>query len=106
MAEELKVEPDRLDTFATKLKELASDHTQATPYAQKWLNVDDAGGVFLTGVADTLRDILSDLESNFKTLASVTESSAAELVKAAQMYRTTDAARAAALDKTYVEEGE
>jgi hypothetical protein len=103
VTEELKVEPDQLDTFASKLKQLATEHTQATPYVQQWLKVDDgAGGVFLTGVVDTLSQILTDLESNFATLTSVTEGSAAELVKSAQMYRSTDHTTAAALDKTYV----
>ncbi|MGC4994575.1 type VII secretion target [Nocardia salmonicida] len=103
MTEELKVEPDQLDTFANKLKQLATDHTQATPYVQQWLKVDDgAGGVFLTGVVDTLGQILTDLESNFATLTSVTEGAAAELLESAQMYRSTDHATAAALDKTYV----
>lgn len=102
MTDDLRVEPDRLDAFATKLKQLAADHTQATPYAQKWLKVDDgSGGVFVTGVVDTLGQILTDLETNFTTLKSVTEASAAELNKAAQMYRSTDYATAAALDKTY-----
>lgn len=31
VTEELKVEPDQLDTFANKLTQLAAEHTQATP---------------------------------------------------------------------------
>ncbi|WP_345498460.1 type VII secretion target [Nocardia callitridis] len=103
MAEELKVEPDRLDAFATKLTQLATEHAQAAPYAKQWLNVDNAaGGAFLPGVIDTLHQVLGQLETNFATLKSVTEGSAAELVKSAQMYRTTTHATAAALDQTYV----
>ncbi|MFF0543212.1 type VII secretion target [Nocardia thailandica] len=106
MTEEFQVKPDKLDAFADRLGQLATDHAQAAPYAQKWLTVDDgAGGVFLTGVVDTLAQIRDDLADRLSTLSTVTSGSAAELVKAAQMYRTTDRATAAALDQTYVGAG-
>lgn len=102
MTGELRVEPDQLDVFAARLKQLASDHSRVAPYAREWLNIDNsAGGAFLPDVVDTVHQLLRDLESNLATLGDVTEGSAAELSRSATMYRTTDYATAAALDKTY-----
>ncbi|MFD3592193.1 type VII secretion target [Nocardia sp. NPDC058640] len=100
--DELEVDPSQLEEFASKLRTLATDHEQATPYAQQWLNIDEsAGGAFLPSVSGTVQQLLQDLKANFATLGTVTSTAASELDKSATMYRTTDYATAAALDKTY-----
>ncbi|MFC4124105.1 type VII secretion target [Nocardia rhizosphaerae] len=102
MADDLKVEPDKLDSFAGVLATLATENGQATTYAKQWLEVEDnAGGLFFPTVANTLHQLLSALETNLATLGTITQNSSTELTGAAQMYRTTDYATAAALDKTY-----
>ncbi|WP_336085284.1 type VII secretion target [Nocardia sp. SSK8] len=104
MTKELKVEPDKLDTFAGVLTTLANDHAKAAPYAQSWLKVDaDTGGLLFPTIAGTLNQLLGELETNLASLGTATQGSSAELTKAAQMYRTTDYANAAALDATYVD---
>lgn len=103
MAEELKVEPDKLDKFAGSLTELGNDHSQAAPYARSWLKLDESvGGLMFPPVASTLNRLLDEIESNLNSLGVATRSSSSELTRSAQMYRTTDYANAAALDKTYV----
>lgn len=103
LTQDFRVEPGELDTFAGKLSALVADHSQAGPYAGRWLTLaDNAGGLMFPEMATKIGGLLAALESNLATLGTVTANSSAELTLSAEMYRTTDRARAAELDKTYV----
>lgn len=98
---EFKVEPDDLDESARHLWRLGQENSQTVSYAEKWLNVQESGGLILTPVLDRLQEVCEELKSNYERLGSVTDSSATELTNAATMYRNTDNSTAASLDRTY-----
>ncbi|WP_328392145.1 type VII secretion target [Nocardia sp. NBC_00416] len=102
MTEPLAVDPNALDTLATTLQQLAADNdAKVGPYLKEWLDVpDDVGGIVPT-VAQAAHDVRDALTPNYATLGRITAAAAAELTKTATMYRTTDGATAAALDRTY-----
>jgi hypothetical protein len=100
MTGKFKVEPNALDTLSGKLKKLADDNAQVGSYIKEWLDVKgDVGGIF-PQIASAIQQIRADLEPNYTTLGQLTADSATELTKAAQVYRTTDRARAEELDRT------
>ncbi|MGW0048293.1 type VII secretion target [Nocardia cyriacigeorgica] len=104
MTKELKVEPDALDGWSTTLRQLATDNIQAEKYLREHVELsDDQAGLIFGRVVETIRQVRADLEANYAQLGTLTSQSADELSRSAQMYRTTDHATAAALDRTYPE---
>jgi uncharacterized protein YukE len=104
MPEELDVDPDEVDKFATSLKKLADENASATAYIDKWLVVDNTvrgdGGLIRLGLG-AISEAYDKLKPNYETLGMLSAAAATELTAVAQMYRTTDKANAAALDRTY-----
>ncbi|WP_167460398.1 type VII secretion target [Nocardia brasiliensis] len=101
MTDNFSVEPDVLDRVSSRLHKLSTDNAQANQYIDGWLDVrGDVGGVF-PNVAATIQHIRAELTTNYAELGRITSESADELGNAAQMYRSTDRARAAELDRTY-----
>ncbi|WP_433663056.1 type VII secretion target [Nocardia sp. CA-128927] len=102
MADDLTVEPATLDGLSTKLKQLGTDNAQSEAYLKEHVDLSrDQAGVIFGRVADTIQQLRADLASNYEKLGRLTTQSGDEVAKAAQMYRTTDRATAAALDRTY-----
>lgn len=101
MSDQFNAEPDNLDKFATSLRELAGEATTAANYVDKWFTVSSGQtGVYLE-VKQTIDQIRTDLEANFKQLQELAGNSSDGIAKAVQVYRTTDHDRAAQLDSTY-----
>lgn len=104
MAEELEVDAVEIDKFAAILKKLADENANATAYIDKWLRVDNTvwgdGGLIRLGLG-AISEAYSALKPNYETLGRLSEAAATELTAVAQMYRTTEKANAAALDRTY-----
>ncbi|MBF6333883.1 type VII secretion target [Nocardia transvalensis] len=101
MAEEFRVEPDDLDKLAGAFRDLAGQAAAASGHATKWFDVSAAETGIYVEVKRIVDQMRQNLEDNYNHLRTLAESSATELGKAAQMYRTTDRASAARLDATY-----
>ncbi|WP_405181609.1 hypothetical protein OG225_11090 [Nocardia sp. NBC_01377] len=107
MSETLKVDPVALDTFVEALRTLAEANANVATYLDKWLDLDNTvwgdGGLIRTGLS-AVAEAHNKLKPNYVTLGTLgtlAESAATELTKVAQVYRTTDRARADELDSTY-----
>ncbi|WP_039821537.1 type VII secretion target [Nocardia testacea] len=104
MPEELEVDPDQVEKFSASLKKLADENASATAYIDKWLVVDNSvwgdGGLIRLGLG-AISEAYDKLKPNYETLGRLSAAAATELTAVAQMYRTTDRANAAALDRTY-----
>ncbi|MCX0270162.1 type VII secretion target [Nocardia zapadnayensis] len=104
MPEELDVDPDKVDKFSASLRRLADENASATAYIDKWLAVDNTvwgdGGLIRLGLS-AISEAHAQLKPNYETLGRLSAAAATELAAVAQMYRTTDRANAAALDRTY-----
>lgn len=106
MTDEFKVDPDDVDKFSAAMKRLGDGNAAAAAYIDKWLAVDNTvwgdGGLIRVGLG-AISEAHDKLKSNYEALGKLAEAAAAELANAAQMYRTTDKARAEELDRTYSE---
>ncbi|MFI7526320.1 hypothetical protein [Nocardia salmonicida] len=104
MSESFKVEPDAVDTFAASLRTLAEANANVATYLEKWLVLDNTvwgdGGLIRTGLS-AVSEAHDKLAPNYVALGTLAEAAATELAKVAQVYRTTDKARADELDRTY-----
>lgn len=104
MPEELEVDPDEVDKFSASLKKLADENASATTYIDKWLVADNSvwgdGGLIRLGLG-AISEAYDKLKPNYETLGMLSAAAATELAAVAEMYRTTDQANAAALDRTY-----
>lgn len=102
MSKPLKVEPSALHEMSAKLGTLAGENMRAENYVKEWVSPsDNAGGRILSMVTSALEDLQSDLEENYRRLGYIVSGSSVQVGNAAYMYQTTDAANAAALDRTY-----
>ncbi|MEV0061850.1 type VII secretion target [Nocardia sp. NPDC050718] len=101
MTYEFKVTPDDLDKTSSQLAALATGSAKAVDYAKQNLDVEGNSGLALKPVIDRVVEICADLAENYTRLGTITSTAAAELAKAATMYRTTDRNFAEQLDKTY-----
>ena len=104
MSETFKVDPAAVDTFAVALQKLAEANAQVATYLEQWLVLDNTvwgdGGLIRTGLS-AVAEAHEKLKPNYATLGTLTDAAATELTKVAQVYRTTDRARADELDRTY-----
>ncbi|CCF66141.1 type VII secretion target [Nocardia cyriacigeorgica] len=103
MTDELKVEPDDLDSYATILRDLSGQAGTAKKYVSSYFDIDGEQSrlfFFVKGMVDQIRQ---DLEANYDKLARLADASSIELVNSSQMYRTTDHNHAKQLDAQYVE---
>ncbi|MBF6097212.1 hypothetical protein IU438_06650 [Nocardia cyriacigeorgica] len=103
MTDELKVEPDDLDRFATVLRDLSGQADTAKKYVSSYFDIDGEQSrlfFFVKGMVDKIRQ---DLEANYDKLARLSDASSIELVNSSQMYRTTDHSHAKQLDAQYME---
>lgn len=104
MTDKFSVAPAEVDRFSASLKKLAQDNASTEAYLKQWLEVDAGafgdGGLFPIG-AKAIRAALEKLQPNYAALGQLTDAAGIELSNAAQVYRTTDSARAAELDATY-----
>lgn len=108
MPEAFKVDPAAVDTFAAALKALTEANADVATYLDKWLVLDNTvwgdGGLIRTGLS-AIAEAHNKLKPNYATLGGLTEAAATELTKVAEVYRTTDHARADELDGTYPASG-
>ncbi|MFD6155740.1 hypothetical protein ACFWF7_05840 [Nocardia sp. NPDC060256] len=104
MTDKFSVAPAQVDKFSASLQKLAQENAATASYLKQWLEVDAGafgdGGLFPIG-AKAIRSTLEKLQPNYAALGQLTASAASELSNVAQVYRTTDTARAAELDATY-----
>lgn len=101
MTEGLRVVPDDLSAFASRMRILMEDVPPARKYVSEWLSLpSDANGLFgdTVGAVHAIRD---RLQENYVQLESVAAGSATELRGTAAMYREIDLATAAELDRSY-----
>ncbi|WP_216907079.1 type VII secretion target [Nocardia noduli] len=101
MTELFTVAPDDMDKTSDRLADLAVGSAKAVDYAKNNLDLEGNAGLALKPVMDRVIEACSELAANYTRLGTVTSNAAAELEKAAAMYRTVDRNRAEALDKTY-----
>lgn len=96
-----KAEQQAIRDFGNQVNDLADDADTAVSYVRNYLGIGyDKGRMFFT-VVETATTVRDALMANYKTLSTLATSSAAEVVKAANYYRDTDAAAAARVDATY-----
>ncbi|WP_405162852.1 type VII secretion target [Nocardia sp. NBC_01499] len=105
MSGDFRVSPDDVDLAARGLWKIAEDNSQAVAYSQKWLEVQNRGGLVLEPVLDQLQQACDQLKANYERLGTVTDNSSTELTKASRMYRTTDFERAKKMDAYYGRSG-
>ena len=101
MAGEFRVVPDDVEKFSGVLRDLAGQAGAATSHSTKWFDLQNASTGIYVQVEEIVEQVRANLEANYKHLQSLSDSSATELSKAAQLYRTTDYEHARLLDETY-----
>lgn len=91
-----------LDEFAERLRDLRRQAARAADYARAEVDLPDGlDGIMYAHVAGANASMVSALDGLFDRLGALCQASARELHGTATLYRTTDEARAAALDATY-----
>ncbi len=103
MAEELQVRPDDIDRFANCMIDLSAQCDTAKKYVSGYFSIDGEQAriyAYVKGVIDQMRD---NLQANYDHLLKLSDGSATEMNRTAQMYRTTDFETAKRLDATYPE---
>jgi hypothetical protein len=91
-----------LDSFAERLADLRSQAHRAEGYARAEVDLPDGlDGIMYAHVAGANASMVSALGGMLERLGTLCQASATELRRTAELYRTTDEARAAALDATY-----
>lgn len=103
MPAEFTVVPDDLDKFGSAMGDLAGQAGAAVQHVTKWLELQNAETGIFVQVKEIVEQIQEDLTANYKHLQTLSDRSADELGKAAQLYRTTDYEQARELDQTYPE---
>ena len=101
MSDEFAVVPDDLDKFAVAMKDLSAQSENAKKYAAGYFDIDGEQSRLFAYVQSRAAEIRTDLEANYDKLSRLSDTSATELTKSAQMYRTTDTARAKQMDGQY-----
>ncbi|WP_037226889.1 type VII secretion target [Rhodococcus wratislaviensis] len=104
MSEELQVDPVALDGLARNLRELSAQTEPARTYLNRWLGLSTASGRAFFEVTKSIAEVRERLDANYAVLGSLSDRSATELESTANMYRTTDYAYAAELDRSFVGE--
>ncbi len=98
---EFQVVPDDVDKFGGVLRDLAGQAGAAVSHTTKWLDLQDGETGIYVQVKGIVDQIKQNLEANYQHLQTLSDGSATELGKAAQLYRTTDHESAQRLDETY-----
>ncbi|WP_280328897.1 type VII secretion target [Nocardia wallacei] len=101
MTEELQVQPDDIDRFANSMVDLATQCDTAKKYVSNYFTINAEQAriyAYVKGVVDAMRE---NLTSNYEHLLKLSDGSALEMTRTAQMYRTTDIEIAKQLDATY-----
>ncbi|MEV5649213.1 type VII secretion target [Nocardia sp. NPDC052254] len=101
MAAEFQVVPDDVDKFGGALRDLAGQAGAAVSHTTKWFELQDGSTGIYVKVKEIVEQLQKNLEANYTHLQTLSNDSAAELGKAAQLYRTTDHESAQRLDETY-----
>ncbi|WP_446223847.1 type VII secretion target [Nocardia sp. IBHARD005] len=104
MADKFQVNPDEVDSFSKRLQTLAEGNASATAYIDKWVVADNTvwgdGGLIRVGLG-AISAAYEKLKPNYEAIGKLSADAATELTKVAQVYRTTDKARAEELDRIY-----
>lgn len=101
MSDEFAVVPDDLDKLATAMKSLSGQSENAKKYVTGYFDIDGEQSRLFGYVKSRVGEVRADLEGNYEKLSRLSDSSATELTKSAQMYRTTDTDRAKQMDTQY-----
>ncbi len=105
MSYQFNVVPDDLAEAAGILSDLGAGSAKAVDYAKRNLDLEGNAGVVLKPLIGVLQEACDEFAANYTRLGTRTSEAAAELTKAATMYRNLDRTRAEALDRTYSAEG-
>ncbi|MBH0775596.1 type VII secretion target [Nocardia bovistercoris] len=105
MTYQFTVVPDDIAEAADELSDLGAGSTKAVDYARNHLNLEGNAGVVLKPLIGVLKEACDEFATNYTRLGTRTSEAAAELAKAATMYRNLDRNRAEALDRTYPAKG-
>ena len=106
MSYQFNVVPDELADTASILSDLGAGNAKAVDYAKRNLDLEGNAGVVLKPLIGVLQEACDEFAANYTRLGTRTSEAAAELEKAATVYRNLDRTRAEALDRTYpVESG-
>lgn len=95
------VDPDRVDDWGAAVRNLVPDARLATSYAQTHLPLHGLRTGLFGAAADAVEHARAAMVDASTALDRLLSASAAELVRAADMYRSTDHAEAARLDAAY-----
>lgn len=94
------VSPPALKTFASAMDTLSSASGEAVGYAT-YTSPEASGGSAIVRFLNSTADVQPKVEALFRHLRGLASASADEMVQVARDYEITDAASAAASDRTY-----
>ncbi|MFW0783003.1 type VII secretion target [Gordonia sp. CPCC 206044] len=95
----MDVEPEDLDKFAKRLKELASQVGDASAYVEKHLSGISGDGILFVGIESTVAETRAALSENIDKLQQLATASGDEMTRAANHYRLTEQTNTAANSK-------
>lgn len=95
-----RADPESIDRFGRSLADLSDDPLRAVDYVNTWVPVTSEVARMFGQVTATAEQVRLALVVRYSQLHRVVADSSAEVHRAAESYRATDAAEAARLDAT------
>lgn len=99
-----RVEPEKINAFAERLKGLQDDVAKAQEYLDAHLSYGYGDARMFATIANANEDTKATVKDNLGHLDKLVTSSSGELEKVAKMYRDTDAEEERRLDNIYPSE--
>jgi len=96
-----KADAQVIGAFGEQTQTLGTDSTTAKTYAEDHLDIGHADTRIFATIASAAADAKQTLSDNYARLATIAQTAAGELDKAALMYQNTDRTEAERLDATY-----
>lgn len=96
-----RVEPDRIDSFASLLRGLQDDVQKAQEYLNEHLSYGYGEARMFATIANANTDTKAAVGENIDHLGQLVSASARELENSVQMYRDTDSEAERKLDEIY-----
>lgn len=98
---DFKADHHSINKFGEKLDSLVGDANKAVGYAEDWLSFGYSEGRMYVTAVNAAEEAKTALAENYKRLAAIQRTAAAEVDKAAQLYQRLDREEAERLDRTY-----
>ncbi|WP_211212997.1 type VII secretion target [Actinopolyspora mortivallis] len=96
-----KANPDSIESFGTKLGELANDSNKAASYVEEWLEISGSDSRMYVTAASAAENARTALVDNYEKLKKLQNEAATEIDKAAALYERLDREEASRLDRSY-----